>query len=155
MRRPVSNSALDLAKSLAPDEVTYGVFECTPLPYNRELKGRAYRTRLVSIAEGKEGRPTSSRVRTVPDRHLALRAMTDPSHHKTLIFINTPENDQFEGCTLSLEEGTRTIHLNAVGASQLDLDDIMDLDNIVIRIVKGTGSDKRTTMEIIQDSISL
>jgi len=134
MQRPVTNTALDLAKSLAPKQVRYGLLICTPSPDEDQRSAKAYRTRLVFSANGEAGRSKlrDFDLKKIPQGSLALRMYTDPMEQELLLFLWEPEPREGRPDRLRWSGRRASISFNQIGAGCMALSDFSHLDNQLV-----------------------
>ncbi|MBN1997468.1 hypothetical protein JW935_07955 [candidate division KSB1 bacterium] len=155
IQKPISNQVLDFAKKLGASDIKYGFVLCEPMPHLNSNSGKAFRTKLLFTENGKAGSNTLSKIdlKKIPNRYIALRAMTDPKVNNLLLFLWSPDNDNFIDWTLQMP-GTQKIKFNAAGASKIADLKINWLDN---KLVYFKGNDvpwiDKTRFQTINDSI--
>ncbi|NLP12302.1 hypothetical protein GX408_18025 [bacterium] len=134
MQRPVANTALDLAKSLAPKRVRYGLLICTPSPDHNQRAAKAYRTRLVFSANGEAGRCKlrDFDLKKIPQGSLALRLFTDPKDQELLLFLWEPEPSESKPDRLRWSGRRAFISFNQIGAGCMAPADFALLDNQLV-----------------------
>ncbi len=155
IQKPISNRVLDFAKKLGASDIKYGLILCEPMPHMDSDTGRAFRTKLLFTENGKAGSQTLSTfdLKNIPNRYIALRAMTDPKVNNLLLFLWSPDNENFVDWTLQMP-GTQKIKFNAAGATKIKDLKINWLDNKVVYF-KGNNSPwiDKTRFQTINDSI--
>lgn len=134
MQRPVTNTALDLAKSLAPKQVRYGLLICTPSPDDNQRAAKAYRTRLVFSANGEAGlnKLRDFDLKKIPQGSLALRLYTDPKDQALLLYLWESEPLESRPDRLRWSGRRASISFNQIGAGCMALSDFSHLDNQLV-----------------------
>ncbi|HPI71857.1 MAG TPA: hypothetical protein PK843_05275 [bacterium] len=145
MQRPVANTALDLAKSLAPKQVRYGLLICTPSPDHNQGAAKAYRTQLVFSANGEAGRNKlrDFDLKKIPQGSLALRLYTDPKDEKLLLFLWEPGPRESRPDRLRWSGRRASVSFNRIGAGGMDLSDFSHLDNQLVYFSKSINKKSR------------
>lgn len=136
--RPVTNSALDFAKTVGGKGIVVGLFECTPLLDKTNGQGFAYQANLVFRANGEKvpQKLSDYRGKNHFSQTLLLRAMSDPVCHKTLLFLQSPAFFTFKGWVLKIPGIVESVHLSPTGAAQIALTDLKKMGDKIIYLQK-------------------
>lgn len=157
--KPITNSALDFAKSIGHNDVKYGLLECEPLLDETNGHGFAYRAHLRFMANGS---PNSQKLADFnSDKklspNLVIRFMTDPTCGKILLFIQSIEMYSFKNYRISIPGIADSVQLNNAGAAKLEMIDINKLIEQIIYLQKdetnSTSYEKR--VDKIRNSIGV
>jgi len=135
--KPVSNKALDLAKRVGRKDTKYGLVVCEPVDSKRASKNAtAYKTRVLFTANGvKSERPNTLseyQLASLPQDSIAIRAMTDNSCNQLLLYLWSPQHENFDGWELKISGETGKTTFSQAGASKIPLINIEDLNDKVI-----------------------
>ncbi len=147
MKKPLTNSALDMTKSFAPKSVRYGLLICTPFPEKNRRFAKAYRTQLVFSANGEPGR---RRLRDfdlskLPADCLALRLLTEPDFNEMSLYLWQRNSGADHSCQLLWSDTRQALNFTFVGSSKMALTDFKSLDDRLFYIMKSGGKKTKTT----------
>jgi len=135
--KPVANKALDLAKKIGNKDTKYGLVVCEPVDSKKSLKNAAaYKTKVLFTANGvKSEKPktlSDFKLGSLPQDSIAIRAMTDKSRNQLLLYLWSPQNENFDGWELKISGETGKATFGQSGVSQIPLMEIEDLNDKVI-----------------------
>jgi len=135
--KPVANKALDLAKRIGKKDTKYGLVVCDPVESTGSFKkATPYKTRVLFTANGvKSDMPktfSDFKFGSLPHDSIAIRAMTDKSCNQLLLYLWSPQNENFDGWELKISGENGKATFSQSGVSQIPLIDIEDLNDKVI-----------------------
>ena len=135
--KPVSNKTLDLAKKISSKDTKYGLVVCEPVVHRKATKDSTpYKTKVLFTANGagpsKSKKLADFSLGSLPDDSIAIRAMTDKKRNKLLLYLWSPQNEDFEGWELLVSTETGKAKFGPSGMSQIPLMEIEDLHGKVI-----------------------
>lgn len=157
IRKPVSNTLFDFSKTLAPDDVKYGLLLCQPVPEKNSRFGKAYRTTLLFSANGRSdgSRLADHNLQHLPPNCCAIRLYSDPKCNSIMLFLWSPETENYEGWQIYIPECARN-KLNSSGGVKLSMKNLRQLDNKVIYLFKiSRKTSKSTPFKQIQTALAL
>lgn len=136
MLKPVTNKTLDLVKKISRD-TKYGLVVCEPVDQSKAAKNSVpYKTKVLFTANGSgiSANKTLSdfKLGSFPDDAIAIRAMTDKKCNKLLLYLWSPQNEDFDGWELKISGETGKATFSPSGMSQIPLMEIEDLNGKVI-----------------------
>jgi len=145
LQKPVTNPALDLAKSLAPKKVCYGLLLCSPVRVKHRPREKAYRTHLVFSANGGAGltRLRDFDLLKIPKEYLAIRLYSDPSFKEMSLFLWQHEVTDLSICQLRWSDAGNTVSFSPTGRSRMTLTDFKTLDNRLIYFSTAAGKKRK------------
>jgi hypothetical protein len=160
VNRPVTNGALDLAKKIRDKETKYGLVICEPLKAAKKPAALPYKTKVLFTANGtgagKDSKLVDFDPRSFPKDSIAIRAMTDKTCDKLLLYLWHAKGDHIDGWELKLPGRLKTAVFSRAGVSRIPLMEIEDLGDKVIyfkeKHKKASASENR--FESIFKSIS-
>jgi len=136
VEKPVTNKTLDLAKEIRAHSTKYGLVVCEPVNGVQNGKAHSYKTKVLFTANGtgstKDKKLADFDPRSFPKDSIAIRAMTDKSCDKLLLYLCRASNDNFDGWELKLPGKSKPTTFNPAGVSQIPLMEIEDLGDKVI-----------------------
>ncbi len=137
IQKPVANKTLDLAKKIGPKDTKYGLLVCEPVESAKSTKNAMpYKTKVLFTANGagtvKNKKLTDFNLKSLPEDSIAIRAMTDKKCNKLLLYLWSPQNDDFDGWELKISGEAGKATFNPSGMSQIPLMEIEDLNGKVI-----------------------
>lgn len=137
VEKPVSNKALDLAKQVRSKDVEYGLVLCEPIEsVQASSEATSYKTKVVFCANGHfygdHPRLADYNLQELPKGRLAIRAMTDKTQNKLLLYLWRNGENNFSGWELELPGESERTCFSPSGAASIALRDIKELGNKVI-----------------------
>lgn len=135
LEKPVTNQALDLAKKLRNQDTTYGLVVCRPLK-SKGNKTRSFKTKVLFTANGtgthKDKSLQEFNLDSLPKDSIAIRAMTDKSCDRLLLYLWSSNGHAFEGLELKVPDQSRRAIFDKAGVSSVPMMEIQDLGDKVI-----------------------
>lgn len=136
MQKPITNKTLDLAKQIRSKDTKYGLIICNPIKSKKAGKTRAFKTKVLFTANGtgmkKNKKLVDFDLKSLPKETVAIRAMTDKSCDKTLLYLWHAEGESFEGWELKLANKTHRAIIGQAGTSSIPFVEIEELGDKVI-----------------------
>ncbi len=136
IQKPVTNKTLDLAKEVGSKDTKYGLLICEPVESAKTNKKAApYKAKVLFTANGagntKNKKLADFNLKSLPEDSIAIRAMTDKKCNKLLLYLWSPQNEDFDGWELKISGEAKAV-FNLSGMSQIPLMEIEDLNGKVI-----------------------
>ncbi len=137
LQKPVSNKTLDLAKAISARNTKYGLVFCKPIDVGKAAKNTmSYKSKVIFTANG--AGPSKSKIlsdfdlSSLPQDTIAIRAMTDKTRNKLLLYLWSPQEEDFDGWEIRISGLSNKATFSQSGVSQIPLIDIEDLNDKVI-----------------------
>lgn len=135
VRKPVSNKVLDLAKQIRAKDTRYGLVVCEPIKTKKE-KAQSFKTKVLFSANGTgtnhQKKLVDFDLEALPKDSIAIRAMTDTSCNKLLLYLWSSNRSSFDGLELKVSDKSQRIVFDHAGVSDMPLMQIEDLGDKVI-----------------------
>jgi len=140
MQKPITNLAIDFAKTFAPKPVCYGLLVCIPVPRKNLRAAKAYRTCLVFSANGKPGlrKLRDYDLKQIPKEWLALRLYTDPFFGEMSVCLWQRDLVDASPYQLRWSEAEDVLAFNQSGKSCMAMADFTQLDDRLVYLSKPT-----------------
>ena len=135
--KPIANKTLDLAKKIKNKDTKYGLVVCEPVDQAKSINNAVpYKTKVLFTANGsgatKAKKLADYSLDSLPDDSIAIRAMTDKKCNKLLLYLWSPQNEDFGGWEIDISEKAGKATFSQSGVSQIPLMEIEDLHGKVI-----------------------
>ncbi len=133
--QPVSNKVLDLAKQIKSTDIRYGLVVCEPAKA-KTTKTNSFKSTVLFTANGTgvnhEKKLADFDLNKLPRDNIAIRAMTDTSCNRLLLYLWSADNSSFEGWELKVSDKSHRAVFDRAGMSHMPLMKIEDLGDKVI-----------------------
>jgi hypothetical protein len=147
MKKPLTNTALEMTKSYAPKSVRYGLLICRPIPEKNRRLAKAYHTQLVFSANGEPGRRKlcDFNLDKLPADCLAVRLFTDPVFNEMSLYLWQHGADRQGSCKLRWSDTRQALHFSPIGSSKMALADFKSLDGRLFYLSNSVRKKSKTT----------
>ncbi|MBN1480238.1 hypothetical protein EH223_19960 [candidate division KSB1 bacterium] len=136
MQKPITNKVLDLAKEIRSKDTKYGLVVCNPIKKGKGKETFAFKTKVLFTANGtgaiRNKKLADFDLNSLPQETVAIRAMTDKSCDKMLLYLWRAGGETFEGWELKVGDNTYRATIKEGGTSFIPFMEIEDLGDKVI-----------------------